>query len=151
MCIRDRSCDRSGLLACQNEKAAISTLLRFAGAPANRLEELNIDAFLAQQETLDDAAKGPLGTLLSGMDKSHPWITQRVKALKDWIDKGHYDKVLGKGAKENPPLDPPAPIIENLESILSRGGLDTSLSTHLINDDDKRTNPTWKKLSLIHI
>lgn len=125
------SCDRAGLLACQNEKSALSTLLRFAGAPTNRMEELNIDAFLEQQVDLEKAANGPLGSALSGLDKSHPWITQRVKALREWIDSGEYAAVLAKGNDNSDASLQQNPTLEKLKSALSWANKDPELATKL--------------------
>ena len=94
------SCDRAGLLACQDPSAAMRLLLRFAGAPEDRLEDFNIDAYLAQYETYRQAADGRIGKMFDGLNKSHPWIITRIRSLQEWIDSGKYAELLDRSPAE---------------------------------------------------
>ena len=95
------SCDRAGLLACQSPEAALRVMLRFAGVPESRLDELNIQAYLEQYDVLEDANATRIGRLFSGIYESHPWIIERVKNLREWVDSGEYDALLEQSPLES--------------------------------------------------
>lgn len=88
------SCDRAGLLACQNPAAAIKVMLRFAGVPTKELEDFNIEAYLAQYDTFTKESTSGLGRVFKGLGNTHPWIIERIQAMQSWIEEGHYHGLL---------------------------------------------------------
>jgi Zn-dependent protease with chaperone function len=88
------SCDRAGLLACQDPDAAKRALMKTAGG--SRLAEMNPDAFREQAreyETDGDARDGVI-KLLSLMGRTHPFAVARFAELDRWITDGHYRRIL---------------------------------------------------------
>jgi Zn-dependent protease with chaperone function len=82
------SCDRGGLLACRDEKAAISALAKIAIGP-ELFAEMDIDEFLNQHMDVeqDDLAR------LSESLVSHPYTVKRMKAIVDFHDSGLYRRL----------------------------------------------------------
>jgi Zn-dependent protease with chaperone function len=88
------SCDRAGLLACQEPEAAMRVFLSLAGGGSR--EETSLDAFLAQAREYD-ASTGTVDwafKLLNSLGQQHPFATLRAAALVKWIEEGHYDRIL---------------------------------------------------------
>jgi len=88
------SSDRAGLLAVQDPRVAMTTLMRIAGGA--RGEDLDLDEFIAQSEeyltssnVLDDVYK-----LLSMLGTTHPFAVARVAELRKWVDSGEYGRIL---------------------------------------------------------
>lgn len=91
--------DRCGLLLCQNSDAALSALMKLAGAPFSWTPRFNFDAFLAQADHYDALyTEG-----FSGLQKrlhayfyqgEHPWFALRARALLEWINSGAYGALL---------------------------------------------------------
>lgn len=93
------SCDRAGLLACQDPKVALSATMKM-GAGASRFnDELDLDEFLAQAREhtgltgAEKAAKALL-FLLHKWQLSHPEVVHRARALDDWARIGAYRDML---------------------------------------------------------
>jgi Zn-dependent protease with chaperone function len=89
------SCDRAGLLACQDVDAARRALMKLAGGP--HLSELNPDAFRDQAheyEAVPDLRDSILKVLqLQGT--THPHAVVRFAELDHWATNGDYDRILG--------------------------------------------------------
>ena len=101
------SCDRAGLLVCQNPRAAFTATMKL-GAGSTRLDaEMNVDHFLDQARAYSDAT-GPdaLGKLLLFIMYSwyldHPQVVYRAKALDEWIRGGAYEKILNGNYARRP-------------------------------------------------
>ena len=90
------SCDRAGLLACQDLTAATHVLLRFAGVPGNKLNECNIDALLAQREIFETKKEESLGFLFSGKERTHPWVIERLYELLSWAKSDEYTEIINE-------------------------------------------------------
>jgi Zn-dependent protease with chaperone function len=108
------SCDRVGLLACQDLDAAQRVMIKWSGVPASLYTEINMEAFLAQNtefEQLDSDVMSLVIKLLMNMDRSHPWTVQRVAELKRWHDEGEYAAILASGvpAASDTPIFLPLP------------------------------------------
>lgn len=82
------SCDRGGLLACRDEKSAISALAKIAIGP-ELFAEMDIDEFLKQHMDIeqDDLAR------LSESLISHPYTVKRIKAIVDFHDSDLYRRL----------------------------------------------------------
>lgn len=93
------SCDRAGLLACQNPRVAMSAIMKLGCGSTRFNAEMNVDTFLEQARAhaesggLEGAAKALL-FLMYNWQLSHPQTVFRAKGLDDWITKGHYEKIL---------------------------------------------------------
>ncbi len=101
------SCDRAGLLCCQDADAGFRVMMRSAGAPALYASEFNVDAFIRQYDELQEQQKDILTRgfyLLSTLTRSHPWAAVRAKELRDWMDSGDYDEILAECPLENEPF-----------------------------------------------
>jgi Zn-dependent protease with chaperone function len=102
------SCDRAGLLCCQDPEAGFRVMMRMAGAPALYASEFNIDAFIQQYEELQGHQKDLLTRgfyALSTATKSHPWAAVRAHELKQWIDSGAYAALLAECGPTDRPKD----------------------------------------------
>ena len=100
------SCDRAGLLCCQDPEAGFRVMMRMAGAPALYAAEFNIDAFIRQYDDLQGHQKDLLTRgfyALSTATRSHPWAAVRAYELKKWIDEGHYEGLLAGCPTEGEP------------------------------------------------
>ena len=89
------SCDRAGLLATQDPAVMMGALMRIAGG--SRGEDLDLDEFIAQS----DAYRGDTNTIagiykvLAALGSTHPFAVVRVAELRQWIETGGYDRILG--------------------------------------------------------
>lgn len=91
------SCDRAGLLACQNPGAAVSTFIKMAGLPQKFSNAVFHQSFLDQAkrfETMDFDMASKLAKMACNMGRTHPWTVLRAAELMKWIDSGEYDSVL---------------------------------------------------------
>lgn len=89
------SCDRAGLLACQDPYAARRALMKLAGG--SRLAQMNTSAFLAQAREYNaagDARDGVL-KLLNLVGRTHPFAVIRLAELDQWERSGLYERILG--------------------------------------------------------
>jgi Zn-dependent protease with chaperone function len=93
------SCDRAGLLVCQDPRTAFSAIMKLGCGSSRFDHEMNVDAFLAQARDYSDAV-GPdaLGKMLLFVMYSwhldHPQVIYRAKALDEWIHEGAYHRIL---------------------------------------------------------
>jgi len=91
------TCDRAGLLACQNIDHAMGALAKIAGLPIRAYDNFNSDAFLKQAEAFEDityeSSNKFVETLLV-MNLSHPWTVMRAKELNKWYQSGRYQALI---------------------------------------------------------
>ena len=89
------SCDRAGLLACQDADAARRSLMKLAGGPY--LSELNPDAFRDQAHEYDAAPdlRDSILKLLQLQGNTHPHAVVRFAELDRWATDGDYERILG--------------------------------------------------------
>jgi Zn-dependent protease with chaperone function len=88
------SCDRAGLLACQDVAAARRALMKLAGGP--QLAELSHDEFLRQAREYDavpDVREGLL-KLLQLLGTTHPFAVVRFAEIDRWASEGEYRDIL---------------------------------------------------------
>jgi Zn-dependent protease with chaperone function len=89
--------DRAGLLACQENGAAIATLAKLAGLPRKHYESFDCAEFIAQArafEMLETDKVNRFFKAMSAMGRTHPWTVVRAQELLAWIDGGDYQTVL---------------------------------------------------------
>ena len=89
------SCDRAGVLACQDVDAAKRALMKLAGGPY--LSELNPDAFREQAREYDAAPdmRDSILKVLQLQGNTHPFAVARYAELDHWVTNGDYDRILG--------------------------------------------------------
>jgi hypothetical protein len=89
------SCDRAGLLACQDADAARRALMKLAGGP--QLSELNPDAFREQAHEYDAVPdmRDSILKLLQLQGNTHPFAVVRFAELDHWAISGEYERILG--------------------------------------------------------
>jgi Zn-dependent protease with chaperone function len=89
------SCDRAGLLACQDTDAAKRALMKLAGGPY--LSELNPDAFREQAHEYDAVPdlRDSILKVLQLQGNTHPFAVVRFAELDHWVTSGDYERILG--------------------------------------------------------
>ena len=91
------TCDRAGLLACQDTKVATSALMKLAGLPNEYLTPEATEDFLTQVhefafnsfDNLDQFTK-----IFSFMEHWHSWAVMRAAELLKWVDSGEYENLI---------------------------------------------------------
>ncbi|MEC4894914.1 MAG: M48 family metallopeptidase [Oscillatoria sp. PMC 1051.18] len=91
------TCDRAGLLACQNLDVATSALIKLAGLPGEYITDPVVEDFVAQARefstyNLDNLDK--VTKILSFIENMRPWAVLRASELLKWVDSGEYQSVL---------------------------------------------------------
>jgi len=86
--------DRAGLLGVQDPTVVLTTMMKMAGGPFP--DEMNLDAFIRQADEYREGGDvaDQVFKILNLMGTTHPFWVLRVSELRDWIDKGAYDKIL---------------------------------------------------------
>jgi Zn-dependent protease with chaperone function len=93
------TCDRAALLATQDAKVMMSVLMKLAGGSPSLMDQLNLDAFIAQARTYEDLSKTEMGTLLKQMQTAqltHPVPVLRAKEIDRWASSQTYQSLLQK-------------------------------------------------------
>jgi len=96
--------DRAGLLACQNEDAVITALMKMSGVPQNFYDKIDKEGFIKQAEEFkgfDYNALDKIGKTVMIMDKTHPWTVMRASEILKWVDSGKYEDLLERHTGEN--------------------------------------------------
>jgi hypothetical protein len=91
------TCDRSGLLACQNSEIATRALIKLAGLPSRYLTPIVVEEFINQAHGFDHYnldSLDQLSKILSFMENMRPWAVIRAAELLKWIDAGDYQATL---------------------------------------------------------
>ncbi|WP_017711842.1 M48 family metallopeptidase [Prochlorothrix hollandica] len=91
------TCDRAGLLACQDTTVATRALMKLAGLPEQYISQAVIDEFLDQAREfgecdLDNLDK--MTKILSFSENMRPWIILRTAELLKWIEGGTYESIV---------------------------------------------------------
>ncbi len=92
------SCDRAGLLVCQDMDAACSAMLKLAGFPEKYYHELKPGLILEQAERFQQSlGEGRLRNLLAMKQQfyaSHPRLIERAGELNLWRLEGWFDDIV---------------------------------------------------------
>jgi Zn-dependent protease with chaperone function len=88
------SCDRAGVLAGQDPRAALRALMKMAGG--SHAAEMDVEAFLAQAAEYDAAGDIRDGVLklLSLRGRWHPFTAVRAGEVQRWVASGAYEQIL---------------------------------------------------------
>jgi Zn-dependent protease with chaperone function len=125
------SSDRAGLLATQDARVTMSTLLKMAGGRALD-DEISVDNFMEQARTYETG--GDLGDkvwqVINTAFRTHPFGTVRAAELQRWIDSGEYQKILAgdyrrRGDASSPPLSEDLVDAAGYYGDQARGAMDT--------------------------
>jgi Zn-dependent protease with chaperone function len=84
------TCDRAGLLACQNPDKAFMALIKLSGLPSKYYSPQIIPEFIAQAKEMEEFLKqsnlNKLNEFLLSYHSTHPWTVLRAAELMKWID-----------------------------------------------------------------
>ena len=89
------SADRAGLLASQDQTAAMRVFLKLAGG--GNMQQMDLNAFMEQAGEYEERG-GALDTIykiLNTLGATHPFNTLRAAELKRWVDAGAYERIVG--------------------------------------------------------
>lgn len=92
------TCDRAALLVAQDPTVVMSVLMKLAGGTPSLAHELNVDAFLEQARSYDQATSSPMGWMLRNAQVgqlSHPLPV--LRARDKWGAGKQYEALLGRG------------------------------------------------------
>lgn len=93
------TCDRAALLVAQDSKVVISALMKLAGGSPSFANELNVDAFLQQARSYDEATASLLGWYLRNAQTralSHPLPVLRAREIDRWAQSAEYTSLLSR-------------------------------------------------------
>lgn len=94
------SCDRAALLVAGDAKIVISSLMKLAGGSPSLAGELNVDAFLEQARSYEEATSSPMGWYLRNAQTralSHPLPVLRAREVDRWAKSEQCRKLMGSG------------------------------------------------------
>ena len=88
------SSDRAGLLAVQHPEAALRGFLKLAGG--GHPQDTSLNEFLKQADEYRESGDVAdiVFKVLNLLGASHPFHVLRAAELRDWIEKGDYDRIL---------------------------------------------------------
>jgi hypothetical protein len=97
------TCDRAGLLSCQDVNVAITALMKLSGLPSEYLSPETIQDFLKQArefnvQELDRVDR--LTKIFSFMEYRLSWSVMRASELLKWVDDGIYEQYMQSGKSE---------------------------------------------------
>ncbi len=84
------TCDRAGLLCCQDEEAACRSFMKLASGSHKLYPEMNLDAYLEQF----DEGQRSMGRLSEAF-MTHPYLPKRVHALRVFAKSALYRDAVG--------------------------------------------------------
>ena len=90
------TCDRAGLICCEDMQPAMSALTRLALGSHRLAERLDIDEYLKQ---LDEGREG-VGRIME-LFHSHPYLPKRVEALRLFARTHYYQKSIGQDTADS--------------------------------------------------
>jgi len=96
------TCDRAALLVAQDKKVVIGSLMKLAGGSPSFAGELNVDAFLEQARSYEEATSSVLGWYLRNAQTralSHPLPVMRAREIDKWSQSTEYKALLAKNKK----------------------------------------------------
>ncbi len=101
------SCDRAGLLAVQHPEASLRSFLKLAGG--GKPSETNLNEFLIQADEYRQSGDVAdiVFKVLNLLGTTHPFHVLRAAELRDWIEKGDYDRLLRGEYRRRSDTTPP--------------------------------------------
>ena len=101
------SCDRAGLLVCEDLKPAISSFMKIAGGGKYFQEQLSDGAFLKQADLYEELNSNLVDLFykfLAIKKRTHPDTVVRAKELKEWYDSDEYRYILSGETEKLKPV-----------------------------------------------
>ncbi|CAK9267542.1 unnamed protein product [Sphagnum jensenii] len=96
------TCDRAALLVAQDPKIVVSVLMKLAGGCPSLASQLNVEAFLKQARSYDEASSSPLGWYLRNAQTrqlSHPLPVLRAREIDRWAQSAEYKLLIARASK----------------------------------------------------
>jgi len=93
------SCDRAALLVTQDPKIVVRSFMKLAGGSSRMASELNVDAFLEQARSYEQATASPMGWYLRNAQNralSHPLPVLRAREIDAWSHSDEYRRLFTK-------------------------------------------------------
>lgn len=96
------TCDRFGLLVCQDLNAAGRTLMKVSGAPLSHYRVLDWREFAAQASgvNINEKIGDKFLAIAMAASQSHPWPAVRAAELQCWAEHGPYKRLRDIDARE---------------------------------------------------
>jgi len=99
------SADRAGLLAAQNDEAAIRALMKLAAPVEKVWREVSVEEILRQAEEFESLTDEDLLSkfykFFYTIEMTHPWLIIRTREAKAWIESDEYKDILKRGVPLN--------------------------------------------------
>lgn len=93
------TCDRAALLVAQDPRVVMSALMKLAGGSPTFSHELNVDAFLRQARSYDEASRSLLGWYFRNAQTralSHPLPVMRAHEVDLWANSSQYASLISR-------------------------------------------------------
>ncbi len=110
--MQELSCDRAGLLCCQNKNSALRALIALAGVPLKYQKDDFVKAFVEQSRQFMEEDFEPTDKIIKKFSQAysfdqailggqlipqtHPFPMLRIARLNEWIESSGYDKIINK-------------------------------------------------------
>jgi len=97
------TCDRAALLVAQDPKVVVSVMMKLAGGCPTLAKELNVEAFLEQARSYDEATNNPIGWYLRNAQSSqltHPLPVLRAREIDRWAASEEFTALLKRGRRQ---------------------------------------------------
>ncbi|MEM8603672.1 MAG: M48 family metallopeptidase [Cyanobacteria bacterium P01_H01_bin.121] len=97
------TCDRAALLVSQDARVVASVLMKLCGGSPTLAKQLNLDAFLEQARSYDQASASELGQTIRQMQTmplTHPLPVLRAREIEQWSGSSTYRRLLQNGQKQ---------------------------------------------------
>ncbi len=107
------SCDRAGLMACQDLESCMKLEVKLAGAPLDYYQSINLEAFLRQADEFENLDSDFLTSVYKmglGAFRTHPWTVLRAAEVKRWHDTGNYKELLQEVPEQSAPASTGDPL-----------------------------------------
>ena len=90
------TCDRHGMLVCQDLEAAQRVLMKLSGAPPTLYSQLDPEAFALQgaRFSQEQAPANKVYSYFLMAYQTHPWPAVRAHELSRWVSDGHYERIV---------------------------------------------------------
>jgi Zn-dependent protease with chaperone function len=85
------TCDRGGLIACQNPRPAVMAMCKLAVGP-ELFKKMNVADFLSQQQDLDQNQVATLSETLI----DHPYTVKRIHAIEAFRESQEYSAIVSR-------------------------------------------------------
>ena len=98
------TCDRAGLLCCQDPETAFRALSKLAGYVPGFAHEVDSEELDRQADIHQEVTNKLVVAqfMIDTWDRTHPFIPERIRALKAWVQDGSYGRILGGAYHRDP-------------------------------------------------